>query len=64
MVSKTPPSAGSVSEAPASRAYTTSMSSGQGAATAPARISPKSNEEVEMPQVDAPAFASLGATSE
>jgi protein TonB len=63
VVSKTPPSAASVSEAPASRAYTTSMSSGQGAATAPARISPKSNEEVEMPQVDAPAFASLGATS-
>jgi periplasmic protein TonB len=60
---RTLPPATSVSEAPATRAYTTGMSSGQGAATAPARISLKSNEEAQMPQVDAPAFASLGATS-
>jgi protein TonB len=40
-----------------------SMGSGQGAATAPARIVTKPKETAESQQVDAPAFASLGATS-
>lgn len=59
--SKTLPSSASISEP---RSYTSSMSSGQAAATAPARISPKTEEVAEMPQVDAPAFASLGSASD
>jgi protein TonB len=43
------------------RSSTVGMSSGQGAATAPARI--KEPEEAESAPIDAPAFASLGATS-
>jgi protein TonB len=57
----------SISDAPSSHSFPTSMVSGQGAgaATAPAKISPKphQHQEDERPQVDAPAFASLGATS-
>jgi len=53
----------SVPEPPITRSYTTSMASGQAAATAPAKIKPKPQEEAEIPQVEAPAFASLGATS-
>jgi protein TonB len=59
---KIAPSSASVSDAPKPPSYTTSNSSGQGAATAPARIAPKPQEPAEMPQVEAPAFASLGAT--
>jgi TonB family protein len=58
---KTLPSSASISEP---RSYTSSMSSGQAAATAPAKISPKTEEVAEMPQVDAPAFASLGSASD
>jgi periplasmic protein TonB len=58
---KTLPSSPSVSEP---RSYTSSMSSGQAAATAPAKISPKTEEVAEMPQVDAPAFASLDSASD
>jgi protein TonB len=58
---KTPPSSASISEP---RSYTSSMSSGQAAATAPAKISPKTEEVAEMPQVNAPAFASLGSASD
>ncbi len=57
---KTPHSSPSVSETPVSRS-TTSSASGQAAATAPAKIAPQPHKEAEMPQVDAPAFASLGA---
>ena len=42
--------------------FTTSMASGQAAATAPAKIAPKFHEEeAETAQFDAPAFTSLGA---
>ena len=41
--------------------FTTGMASGQGAATAPAKIAAKVHEEPETVQLDAPAFASLGA---
>ena len=41
-----------------------SMGSGQGVATAPARIVTKPKDVAESQQVDAPAFASLGATSD
>jgi protein TonB len=41
--------------------FTTRMASGQAAAAAPAKIAPKAHEEPETAQVDAPAFASLGA---
>jgi protein TonB len=58
---KTLPSSPSISEP---RSYTSSMSSGQAAATAPAKISPKTEEVAEIPQLDAPAFASLGDASE
>jgi periplasmic protein TonB len=61
VTSKTLPSPGSISEP---RSYTSGVSSGQAAATAPAKISPKTEEVAEMPQVDAPAFASLGSTSD
>ena len=57
------PSPASVSEAPTNRPYTTSMSSGQAAATAPAKESPKPEEVADLPQVEAPAFASLGGAS-
>jgi periplasmic protein TonB len=53
----------SASEAPVSHSHTTSMSSGHAAAVAPARIAPKADEPVEMPAVEAPAFASLGSAS-
>jgi TonB family protein len=49
---------------PFAPSFTTGMASGQGAATAPAKIAPKAYEKGEEPetaQVDAPAFASLGA---
>jgi protein TonB len=59
--SKTLPAPASI---PEPRSYTSGMSSGQGAATAPAKISPKTEEVAEMPQVDAPAFASLGGVSD
>jgi protein TonB len=61
VTSKTLPVPASTSEP---RSYTSSMSSGQGAATAPAKISPKTEEVAEIPQVDAPAFASLGGVSD
>jgi len=61
VTSKTLPAPASISEP---HSYTSSMSSGQAAATAPAKISPKTEEVAEMPQVDAPAFASLGSTSD
>jgi len=63
VASKTSPSSSSVSDAPSIRSYTTSMASGQAAATAPAKISPKPHQEAEIRQVEAPAFASLGTTS-
>jgi protein TonB len=44
------------------RSFATSMG-GQGAAAAPAKELPKPEEVSVAPQVDAPAFASLGATS-
>ena len=53
----------SVPEPPITRSHTTSMESGQAAAAAPAKIKPKAQEEAETPQVEAPAFASLGDTS-
>jgi protein TonB len=37
------------------------MASGQAAAAAPAKIAPKAHADTETPQLDAPAFASLGA---
>jgi TonB family protein len=49
---------------PFAPSFTTSMASGQGAATAPAKIAPKTYEKEDEPettQLDAPAFASLGA---
>ena len=61
VTNKTLPAAASI---PEPRSYTSSMSSGQAAATAPAKISPKTEEVAEMRQVDAPAFASLGSTSD
>jgi protein TonB len=61
VTSKTLPAPASISE-PLS--YTSSMSSGQAAATAPAKISPKAEEVAEIPQIDAPAFASLGGLSD
>lgn len=53
----------SVPEPPVTRSHTTSMASGQAAAAAPAKIKPKAQEEAQTPQVEAPTFASLGATS-
>jgi protein TonB len=45
-------------------AHTSSMASGQAAATAPAKISPPAHEDTETPQqLEPPAFASLGAPS-
>jgi protein TonB len=61
VTSKTLPAPASISEP---RSYTSRMSSGQAAATAPAKISPKTEEVAEIPQLDAPAFASLGDASE
>src|SRR5579863_1589183 len=61
VTSKTPPVPASTSEP---RSYTSSMSSGQAAAVAPAKISQKTEEVAEMPQVDAPAFTSLGGASD
>jgi periplasmic protein TonB len=64
--SKTPPSPASVSDAPISHSHGISMSSGQAAATAPAKIPPKPLDEPEheeMHEVEAPAFASLGGIS-
>jgi periplasmic protein TonB len=54
-------SAASVSDAPISIGG--SYTSGQGAATARAKASPKSHQEAEMPHLDAPTFSSLGDTS-
>jgi periplasmic protein TonB len=58
-------SAAIASDAPASKPFNSAMSSGQAAATAPAKESPKpdSNEHAEIPQVEAPAFTSLGGAS-
>ena len=61
VASKTPPPP--PSDASRSRSTTVSMGSGQGAATAPARIVSKPREDAALPQVEAPSFASLGATS-
>src|ERR1700685_1904058 len=64
--SKIPPSPTSISDAPISRSHSISMSSGQAAATAPAKTPPKPHddpEHTEMPEVEAPAFASLGGIS-
>jgi len=64
--SKTAPSPASVSDAPISHSHGISMSSGQAAATAPAKIAPKPQDEPEpaaMPELEAPAFASLGGVS-
>src|SRR5580698_4435368 len=64
--SKTTPSPASVSDAPISRSHGIGMSSGQAAATAPAKIAPKAHDEpepAEMPELEAPAFASLGGIS-
>jgi protein TonB len=61
VTSKTLPAPASISEP---RSYTSSMSSGQAAATAPAKISLKTEEVAEIPQIDAPAFASLGGLSD
>jgi protein TonB len=58
--SKLVPSSPGASNAPVIRSHS-GMSSGQAAATAPAKI--KTHEEAQNTQVDAPAFASLGATS-
>jgi len=52
-----------VTDAPISHAYTSSMASGQGAAAAPAKIPVQSHGELEMPQVNAPTFSSLGDAS-
>jgi protein TonB len=64
VASKTLSSSASVTEPPISHAYTSGMASGQGAATAPAKIPVQSHDELEMPQVDAPTFSSLGAASD
>jgi len=50
-----------ISEAPVSHSHTSGMAAG--AAVAPAKIAPKSHEDEETPQVEAPSFSSLGATS-
>jgi periplasmic protein TonB len=65
------PAPASVSDSPSSRSHSIGMSSGQAAATAPAKTPPQPHDEpqlaempeVEMPQVEAPAFASLGGIS-
>jgi periplasmic protein TonB len=49
------------SGAPISHSSISSTASGQAAATAPAKISPEPHKEAESPQLEAPAFASLGA---
>jgi protein TonB len=54
------PSSPGASNPPVIRSHS-GMSSGQAAATAPAKI--KTHEEAQNTQLDAPAFASLGATS-
>ncbi|MGA8490805.1 MAG: TonB family protein [Terriglobales bacterium] len=57
----------SVSDTPISRSHSISMSSGQAAATAPAKIPSKPHHESDhaaMPEVAAPAFTSLGASTE
>jgi protein TonB len=46
---------------PTSLSHTIGMASGQAAAAAPAKIAPKAHADTETPQLDAPAFASLGA---
>jgi len=56
------PSSASASNAPVIRSLSSAISSGQAAATAPAKIKPR--KEAETPQVEAPAFASLGDTSD
>jgi periplasmic protein TonB len=61
--SKIPASPASVSDAPTSHSYTGSMASSQATATAPAKSPRKSDEETHMPQVEAPTFSSLGASS-
>ncbi|MGA2377146.1 MAG: TonB family protein [Candidatus Sulfotelmatobacter sp.] len=63
---KIPPSPTSISDAPISRSHSIGMSSGQAAATAPAKTLPKPHDDLEpteMPEVEAPAFASLGGIS-
>jgi len=64
--SKTTPSPASVSDAPLNHSHGIGRSSGQAAATAPAKIAPKPHDEpepAEMPELEAPAFASLGGVS-
>jgi periplasmic protein TonB len=61
--SKIPASPASFADAPTSRSYTSSMASGQAAATAPAKTPTDLDEEAVMPQLDAPTFSSLGGTS-
>ena len=68
--SKATPSPASVSDAPISHSHGIGMSSGQAAATAPAKTPPKPHHEpeagtpeLEMPELEAPAFASLGGIS-
>jgi len=53
-----------IAPVPFAQSFTAGMASGRAAATAPAKIAPKAYEKEEEPetaQVDAPAFASLGA---
>jgi protein TonB len=56
------PAPANAPDIPLGRSFATSMG-GQAAATAPAKELPKSPEQTDTPQVDAPAFASLGTTS-
>jgi protein TonB len=51
------------SVAPINSSHTSSMASGQAAATAPAKVLPKPHEEAEMRHVEPPTFSSFGATS-
>jgi protein TonB len=62
---KTPSSPTSAADAPLGHSHATSMASGQAAATAPAKELPKpeSVEETPTRPLEAPAFSSLGGTS-
>jgi len=65
-ISKTAPSPASVSDAPIGHSHGIGLSSGQAAATAPAKTPTKPHDEPEqalMPELEAPAFASLGGIS-
>jgi len=61
--SKTAASAASVTDVPMGHSYTSSMTSGQAVAAAPAKESPEPTEKTKTRQVDPPTFSSLGATS-